>query len=49
MDKKVWKDKLAGLEKLKRVAEFNENKARNDQEELSLMISAIKEKIGTFK
>ena len=49
MNKKVWKDKLVGLEKLKKVAEFHENKAIDDQEELELMISAMKAKIETFK
>ena len=49
MDKKTWKQKLDGLEKLKRVAEFNEKKAVDNQEELILMISAMKVKIKTFK
>lgn len=48
MNKKTWSDKLKGLEKLKSVAEFHEKKAIDDQEELSLMISAIKEKIKSF-
>ncbi len=45
MDKKKWGEKLKGLKKLKAVAEFHERKAIDDQEELSLMISAIEEKI----
>ena len=49
MNKKVWSDKLKGLIKLKKVAEFHEDKAMNDQEELELMISAMKAKIETFK
>lgn len=49
MNKKTWTDKLKGLEKLRRVAEFHEKKAIDDQEELDLMISAMKAKIETFK
>ena len=49
MNKKDWKDRLAGIEKLKAGAEFNKNKAIDDIEELTFMISKIKEKIKTFK
>ena len=49
MNKKTWKEKLVGLEKLLTVARFHEDKAVDDQEELELMISAIKGKIATFK
>ena len=49
MDKKIWVEKMKGLEKLKKVSEFNEKKSINDQEELTLMISAIKKKIESFK
>ncbi len=48
MNKKTWGEKLTGLKKLKKVAEFNEKKAIDDQEELGLMISAMKAKIKTF-
>lgn len=48
MNKKTWTDKLKGLKKLKTVAEFHESKAVDDQEELSLMISAMEEKIKTL-
>lgn len=49
MNKKTWKEKLVGLNKLKRVAEFHEKKAIDDQEELDLMISAVETRIATFK
>ena len=49
MNKKIWKEKLVGLNKLKKVATFHEEKAINDQEELDLMISAVEAKIATFK
>ena len=49
MKKKNWGDRLNGLEKLKKVAEFNKIKATDDIEELTLMISTIKDKIKTFK
>ena len=49
MNKKTWGEKVKGLEKLLKVAEFHEKKAVDDQEELSLMISAVKDKIRTFK
>ena len=49
MNKKVWSEKLTGLKKLKKVAEFHEKKVIDDQEELELMISAMKVKIETFK
>ena len=49
MNKKVWKEKLVGIKKLLKVAEFHEKKAIDDQEELGLMISAISSKIATFK
>ena len=49
MNKKIWKEKLVGLKKLKTVAEFHEKKAKDDQEELDLMISAFENKIATFK
>ena len=49
MNKKIWKEKLAGLNKLLTVARFHETKAQDDQEELKLMISAMEQKIATFK
>ena len=49
MNIKTWKEKLTGLKKLRDVAKFHEKKAVDDQEELSLMISAVEEKINTFK
>ena len=49
MNKKIWTEKLAGLNKLLTVAKFHETKAIDDQEELELMISAMKAKIETFK
>ena len=49
MDKKKWSDKLAGLKKLKGVAKFHKEKATDDIEELELMISAIQNKIKSFK
>ena len=49
MNKKVWKEKLVGIKKLLKVAEFHEKKAIDYQEELRLMISAMKSKIATFK
>ena len=49
MNKKTWTEKLEGLIKLYKVAEFHEKKAIDDQEELTLIISAIKDKIKTFK
>ena len=49
MNKKTWSEKLVGLKKLKKVAEFHEKKAIDDQEELTVMISAIEQKIATFK
>lgn len=49
MDKKTWSERVKGLEKLLKVAEFHEKKAVDDQEELSLMIATIKDKIKTFK
>ena len=49
MNKKTWSDKLKGLKKLKDVAKFHEKKAVDDQEELDLIISAVKKKIDTFK
>lgn len=45
MNKKTWSDKLKELIKLREVAKFHEKKAINDQEELDLMISAMKTKI----
>lgn len=49
MNKKNWKDRLAGITKLRDAAKFNEKKAQDDQEELNFIISAIKNKIATFK
>jgi len=49
MTKKKWTDKRDGLQKLRDVAKFNEQKSKDDQEELGLMISAIDDKINTFK
>ena len=49
MNKKTWVEKLVGLKKLLKVAEFHEKKAVEDQEELSLMVSVIESKIKTFK
>lgn len=49
MNKKTWTDKLKGLRQLRETAKFNKNKAENDIEELTLMISAMKNKIKTFK
>ena len=49
MNKKTWKEKLVGLNKLLTVAKFHETKAQDDQEELAIMISAIEQKIATFK
>lgn len=49
MNKKTWMDKLKGLKKLRDVAKFHEKKAIDDQEELSLMISAMKTKIESFE
>ena len=49
MNKKTWKEKLVGLKKLRDVAKFHEEKAKDDQEELGLMTSAIDSKIATFK
>ena len=49
MNKKTWSDKLNGLKKLRKVAEFHEKKAIDDQEELDLMIDAMSDKIKTFK
>ncbi len=49
MNKKTWKEKLVGLNKLLNVSKFLEKKAVDDQEELELMISAIEQKIATFK
>ena len=46
MDKKTWKEKLEGLKKLLTVAKFNEEKAKDDQEELSLIISVLEDKIA---
>lgn len=49
MNKKTWSEKLKGLKRLLNVAKFHEQKAVDDQEELNLMISSIKNKIQTFK
>ena len=49
MKKKRMKEKEVGLTKFKSVAEFHEKKAIDDQEELTVMISAIEQKIATFK
>ena len=49
MNKKTWTERLKGLKKLKDVANFHEKKAKDDQEELQLMISALEDKIKTFK
>ena len=49
MNKKDWKDRLNSITKLRDAAKFNEKKAKEDQEELNFMISAMKNKIATFK
>ena len=49
MNKKAWVDRKNSVEKLLKVAQFNEKKAQEDQEELNFMISAMKVKIKTFK
>ncbi len=49
MNKKDWKDRLVSITKLRNAAKFNEKKALEDQEELNFMISAMKDKIATFK
>ena len=49
MSKKKWIDKRDSLKKLFDVARFNEQKAKDNKEELTLMISTIEEKIKTFK
>ena len=48
MNKKTWKEKLEGLIKLFNVAQFHEKKAIDDQEELALMISAVRIKIKSL-
>ena len=49
MNKKVWKEKLIGVNKLKKASEFNEKREIDNQEELDVIISAIQDKIATFK
>ena len=49
MKKKDWVDRKNSVEKLLKVAQFNEKKAQEDQEELEFMISNFDEKIKTFK
>lgn len=49
MIKKDWKDRLVSVEKLLVSAKFNEKKAKEDQEDLILVIDAYKAKIKTFK
>ena len=49
MNKKKWIGKRDGLQKLLDVANFNEQKAKDDQEELSNIISMMNDKIKTFK
>ena len=49
MNKKDWTDRLNGIKKLKAGAEFNKSKAEDDIEELTFMITSIKNKIKTFK
>jgi len=49
MSKKKWTDKKDGLQKLLDVARFNEQKSKDDQEELYLMIFTMNDKIKTFK
>ena len=49
MSEKKWTDKRDGLQKLLDVAKFNEQKSKDDQEELFLMISTMNAKIKTFK
>jgi len=49
MSKKKWTDKRDGLKKLFDVARFNEQKAKDDQEELDVMLSTMNVKIETFK
>ena len=48
MSLKKWTDKLEGLKKTLEVAKFNEQKSKDDKEELSVLISAVEEKIKTF-
>ena len=49
MNKKDWKDRLEGVEKLIEQAKHNEKKSQEDQEDLVLIIEAYKAKIQTFK
>ena len=49
MTKKKWIGKRDGLKQLLEVAKFNEQKAKDDQEELNFMISNLDAKIDTFK
>lgn len=49
MRKKDWQDRLEGVQKLCKMAEINEKKALEDQEELNFMIAHLKDKIKTFK
>lgn len=48
MSLKKWTDKKESLQKTLAVAEFNEQKSKDDKEELTLMISAVEEKIKTL-
>jgi len=49
MNKKDWKDRLVSVEKLLESAKFNEKKAKEDQEDLILVMDAYRAKIKTFK
>jgi len=49
MNKKDWKDRLVSVEKLLETAKFHEKKAKEDQEDLILVIDAYKAKMQTFK
>lgn len=49
MNKKDWKERLASVEKILESAKTNEKRAKEDQEDLILVINAYKAKIQTFK
>ena len=49
MNKKVWKEKLVGITKLRDAAKFNKKREEDNIEELDFMISHYKAKIQPFK
>ncbi len=49
MNKKTWKEKLAGIKKLLAQSEFNKQREIDNIEELTLMIEFFTSKIATFK